>query len=352
MDPVLQKIVDGARELAGARFAALGVPDPEGGFAKFITSGMSQALMDAIGPLPKTHGLLGRLFTDPAPFRIVNIETDPHFIGYPEHHPHMKSFLGVPIVHTGHIIGALFLSEKLGEDAFTVEEETLIVRLASRAAVAIENAHLHEASRELSVVEERNRLARDLHDSVSQTLFSAALSAQAAMTLIENDSAQAREQITRVQELTRDALKEMRSLIFELRPVKVEEQGLVSAVVTHVSVLKRIHDIDFFCDTREVQRPPVRIERELFRIVQESLNNIIKHSAAKNVTIRIEAGEERVRMEISDDGVGFVPDSLQIRTRHLGLTSMEERAQSLGGTLVISSSPGAGTTVQVEVPVG
>src|SRR4051795_6699612 len=181
VEPVLQRIVDAARELGHARYAALGVPDGEGAFARFITSGMSDELIAAMGPLPRTHGLLGAMLRSPEPYRTSDVRADPRFRGWwPAAHPQMRSFLGVPIVARGGIIGALYLTDKEGADAFSDADERLIVLLAAHAAIAIENARLHERSRELSIVEERNRLARELHDSVTQRLFGVALAAESA----------------------------------------------------------------------------------------------------------------------------------------------------------------------------
>ncbi|HEX5620690.1 MAG TPA: GAF domain-containing protein, partial [Solirubrobacteraceae bacterium] len=167
VDPVLRRLVESARELAGARYAALGIPDGSGAFAQFITAGMSDELIAAMGPLPRTHGLLGAMLESPEPERAVDIRRDPRFRGWwPRAHPEMRSFLGVPIVARGGIIGAFYLTDKVGADAFGDDDERHIEMLAAHAAVAIENARLYERSRELSVVEERNRVARELHDSV------------------------------------------------------------------------------------------------------------------------------------------------------------------------------------------
>src|SRR3954462_764662 len=188
VDPVLRRLVAVARELAGARDPAPRIPDGQGAFAQFITEGMSDELIAAMGPLPRTHGLLGAMLESPDSYRTTDIRQDPRFRGWwPRAHPTMRSFLGVPIVARGDVIAAFYLTDREGADEFSTEDQRLIEMLAAHAAVAIENARLHERSRELSIVEERNRLVRELHDSVSQKLFGLVLNAEAAATLLERD---------------------------------------------------------------------------------------------------------------------------------------------------------------------
>jgi signal transduction histidine kinase len=348
VDAVLQKMVDAARDLVQARFAALGVPDGAGGFEQFITSGMSDAQIAAIGPLPRTHGLLGAMLEDPHPFRSDDIKRDPRFIGWPDAHPAMASFLGVPIVAKGQIIGAFYLTDKRHHASFSEDDTRLIEMLAAHAAVAIENARLFERSRELSVVEERNRLARDLHDSVTQTLFSVVLNADAALTMLCRDASQAQPQLEKVRDLARDALQEMRSLIFELRPAELEADGLVATLRKHIDVLQRVRRIDIALTVRGERRLAPDVEQGLFRIAQEALNNALKHAQAQHITIDIDL-ERGARLSVHDDGGGFDPASPAARSKRLGLTSMRERADAIDATLVIESQPGAGTRVRIEV---
>src|SRR4051794_41093049 len=151
--PVLQLLVHSARELSGARYAALGVPDGEGAFARFITSGMSDELIEAMGPLPRTHGMLGAMLDSAEPHLTDDITADPRFRGWwPRAHPLMRSFLGVPVVARGEVIGAIYLTEKEDGTMFSGEDQRLIELLAAHAAIAIENARLHERSRELHIV--------------------------------------------------------------------------------------------------------------------------------------------------------------------------------------------------------
>jgi signal transduction histidine kinase len=350
VEAVLQRLVDAALHLAGARYAAIGVPDGEGGFERFITSGMSDELVAAMGPLPRTHGLLGAMLESQRPYRTLDIREDSRFRGWwPSAHPQMRSFLGVPIVARGGIIGAFYLTEKVGADAFDDDDQQLIEMLAAHAAIAIENARLYERSRELSVVEERNRVARELHDSVTQNLFGVVLAAEAAATLLERDPAEARVQLQRVQELARAGMEELRSLIFELRPAALADEGLAATLRKHVGVLRRVYHQDIALKVAGTPRLGGATDGDVFRIAQEAVHNALRHAHAHRIDVGLDARNGRLVLTVSDDGVGFDPDAAAARARRLGLTSMEERARKLGGALTIDSRPGEGTRVRLEV---
>ena len=355
VEPVLQRLVDSARELAGARYAALGIPDGRGGFRRFLVSGMSDELIASLGPLPRTHGMLGAMLTTHDPYRTQDIHEDPRFKGWwPRGHPDMRSFLGVPIVARDEVIGAFYLTEKIGAADFSDTDQELIELLAAHASIAIINARLNDRSRELSTLSERNRLALELHDAVSQRLFSLVLTAEAAGELLDRDRAAAREQVEKLKLLAQQALDELRSLIFELRPPDLERDGLCGALRKHVEVLRRLQpgggQIDLDVDA-EIERDPAR-DPELLRIAQEALQNALRHAQAEHVHVRLTQQNGHVLLEVSDDGVGFDPDAPELRSRRLGLTSMEERAERIGARLEIHSERGRGTAVKLEAPVG
>ena len=351
VEPVLQRLVHAARELGEARYVALGVPDDDGGFARFLTSGMSDELIAAMGPLPRTHGMLGAMLESAAPYRTADIHDHERFRGWwPSAHPDMRAFLGVPIVARGGIIGALYLTDKLGAETFSDADERLIVLLAAHAAIAIENARLSERSRELSIVEERNRLARELHDSIAQGLFGVTLAAESAVELVARGDAAAGEQLERVQELARGALEELRAVVFELRPASLEAEGLGQVLRKHVEVLRRVSGSAI---ELRVAAPPAlgpAAAGQVFRIAQEALQNALRHAAAGRIEVRLGNGGGRLALSVTDDGRGFDVSAPGVRGRRLGLTSMEERAVELGGVLAIESRPGAGTTVRLDVP--
>jgi signal transduction histidine kinase len=339
LEPVLRTLVRAARELVGARYAAIGVPDEEGdAFARFLAEGMSDEQIAAIGPLPRQHGLLAVMLTQPEPFRTHDITADPRFQGWPPAHPAMRSFLGVPIVSKGTVVGAFYLTDKEHEPAFSIHDQQLIELLAAHAAIAIDNARLFELTRELSIVEERTRIARELHDAMNQTLFSLTLLAEAG-------------DLDAVKRLARSALAELRAVIHGLRPPELEADGLVAALGHHVDLLRRAHRLDVELSARGDRRLHPDREREVLRIAQEALSNALRHASAQRVTVELALGD-LIRLFVRDDGVGFDPTARAARARNLGLTSMRERARRLGGHVRIESTPGAGTIVTLEAPAG
>jgi signal transduction histidine kinase len=349
---VLQMIVESARTLLDARYAALGVPDDRGAFAQFLTSGVSEEERRAIGPLPRQHGLLGAMLREARAERIVDIRADPRFEGWPAAHPELADFLGMPIRASGQVMGAIYLANKCGGGGFSEDDEHLLGVLAAHAAIALTNARLFERSRELALVEERNRIARELHDAVAQKLFSLRLTAEAAAVLVERDPARAREELARVQRLSAEALAELRAVVVEMRPPDLDEDGLVGALRKHVEVLGRVHDARLIFHGTDLPVLSRSREEVVLRIAQEALHNALRHAHAD--TVEVTLGRRRrggVCVEIRDDGIGF--DVAASRAHgHLGLVSMRERAESVGGRLVVTSSAGRGTTVLLELPRG
>jgi signal transduction histidine kinase len=337
-DAVLERLVEAARDLAAARYAALGVPDEDGdGFSRWISAGLTDDEIDAIGPLPRTHGLLGEALHDPTPFHSPDVRTDDRFAGWwPSAHPDLDAFLAVPIVFRGDVVGAFYLANKDG--GFTADDERLVGDLAAHAAVLIEHSRLYEASHELSVLEERNRLARELHDALTQSLFGLRLRLEAG-------------DVAGASSLLEDIFGELRSLILQLRPPALEADGLVASLAKHLDVVGRTHGIDTRLDATSVGGLSPEAERALFRIAQEAVTNVVRHASAAEVTVSLERGEGTVVLQVVDDGIGFDPSHHAISSRRLGLVSMRERAADLGGTLSLTSAPGQGATVRAEIPV-
>ena len=352
VDDVLQKLVDAARELAGARYAALGIPDGAGGFRRFLVAGMRDELIASMGPLPRTHGMLAAMLHQAQAYRTDDIHEDPRFRGWwPRQHPDMRSFLGVPIMAAdGTIIGAFYLTEKEDGDVFDAEDQELIALLAAHASIAITNARLYEQSRELSMLAERNRLALELHDVVSQKLFSVMLTAESAATQLDQDPTAARTQLERLGELTKEALDELRALILGLRAPELKRDGLEGTLRKEIEMLSRVHGTSIALELGPATcNWTPSAELAVLRITHEAVQNALRHARAEHVIVRVTPRDGGMTVEVTDDGVGFDPDAADIRSRHLGLTSMEERARELSGRLQIHSAPGVGTTVRLEV---
>lgn len=356
LDRVLHQLATSARELVDARYAAVGIPEPEGDeFARFVTVGMSDELIARLGPLPRTHGLLDAMLVDPSPYRTLDITQDPRFRGWwPAAHPDMRSFLGVPIVSAGDIIGAFYLTDKVGAPGFSSVDEDAVVLLASHAAIAIDQARLFEDSRELALVQERGRLARELHDAMSQSLFSLQLAAETATHQLTDDPAAAADQLDLVRTLSAQISSELRTTVEGLRPPDLERDGLAAVLGAQLTVAGRARGVPVELDVGELPDLAPDIEHQVLRIAQEAVSNALRHSEARDVRVTLGAGGEvgpgHVTLLVEDDGLGFDPEARALRSRRLGLTSMHERAASLGGSLDITSSPGQGTTVRLRFP--
>ena len=351
---VLQTIVDTARDLAGAAYAAIGVPDDAGSFAQFLVSGVSARQQAAIGPLPRQHGFLALMLSDPHPQRVADIRADPRFGWWPAAHPVLDAFLGVPVRSGDEILGALYLANKPG--GFTDADEELVGVLAAHAAIALTHARLYARNRELTIAEERARIAHDLHDAVAQRLFGLRLTAQAADVLLDRDPAAARERLAEVTSLAREAAEELHAAVLELRPADLDADGLPSVLRKQVQILDRAYGgADgprlHYADDDPPVLPPAR-QTVVLRVAQEALHNAVRHARARTVRVSLTTLGDGVRLEVADDGTGFDVDATLRAGRSLGLRSMRERAGSVRGTATVRSVPGSGTVVRLEVGGG
>ena len=359
---VLRTILRTARDLVGAEYAALGVPDGAGSFARFLVEGVSDEQWKAIGPLPRQHGMLGVMMQDPHPQRLKDITADPRFGWWPAAHPRLRGFLGVPIRDGEVILGALFMGNttQVGEGSgFSEDDEALLKILAAHAAIALTHARLYERERELAITTERARLARELHDAVAQKLFALRLTAQAASSLIESDPERAREQLAQVSALATEAAAELSTAVGELRTPDLAGDGLAEALRKQVAVIDRARSshggprVRFQCGPSP-SLPPTH-DQVVLRVAQEALHNALRHAEASRIDVSlrpamIDRPGGGVRLIVQDNGKGFDPEAAG---RGLGLVSMRERADSVGGRLTVSTQVGGkGTVIELEVPGG
>jgi signal transduction histidine kinase len=347
---VLRTVLTSARTLLDARYAALGVPDDKGSFAEFLADGVTDEQWAAIGPVPRQHGLLGVLLRDPKPVRLADIRDHPQFGWWPAAHPVLTDFLGMPITDGDEILGELFLANKRTPGGFTAQDQELLSLLAAHAAIALVNARLYERNRELSILAERNRIARELHDAVTQKLFSLRLTADAAATLLDRDPARAAVELDNVRQLAADATGELRAIVVGLRPVDLAGDGLAVALRKQVDLLDRVHT----ASVRFTGDVPIGLsqarQEAAYRIAQEAMHNALRHGNPSEVRIALSVQDGKALLEIADDGAGFDTDATS--AGRLGLASMRERAAAVGGRLSVTSVPGGGTTVRLVVPTG
>jgi PAS domain S-box-containing protein len=264
---------------------------------------------------------------------------------------YVRTWVGVPLMARERLIGWLSLHH--GErEAYVQHQVALAQTIANQAATAIENARLYGQARRLAALEERQRLARELHDSVSQVLYGVGLGARTASALLERADitpelkASLAEPLDYVLSLAEAGLAEMRALIFELRPDSLEREGLVAALTRQAVALRARHNLEVHTDFCEEPTLSFEEKEALYRIAQESLNNIVKHAQAERVGIRLCAVQGEIELELTDDGVGFDPRAEY--AGHMGLNSMRERAAQIGGILEIESEAGQGTVVRVR----
>jgi len=367
---VLQTIVASARGLLDAEYAALGVPDDHGGFAQFVVDGVSEEQWRAIGPLPRQHGILAAMLHDATPQRLGDVRTDPRFGGWPSAHPELADFLGMPIADGEEVLGALFLANKRCGEAtsaeggtdvrrsgarpcgFTEEDELLLRLLAQHAAIALTNARLYERSRELTIAGERARIGHELHDAVTQKLFSLRLTAQAGAALVDRDPARAKDELQEIARLAGEAADELRAAVVELRPANLDEDGLVATLRTQTEVLNRAHSAEVTFTSEGVRALPAAQEEAVLRVAQEALHNALRHAAASRVEVALVRRGSGAVLRVGDDGRGFEPAAVRRAGRHLGLVSMRDRAHGVGGALTVKSEPGKGAVIELEVPGG
>jgi signal transduction histidine kinase len=346
---MLERIVRSAVELVDATYGALGVLDDAGTkLAQFITVGIDDEQHRAIGNLPEGHGILGLLIVDAKPLRLPDLGEHPDSYGFPPNHPPMRSFLGVPIRLRDEVFGNLYLTDKKSGEVFTDVDEELVVGLAAAAGVAIENARLHAKLHDMAVVEDRERIARDLHDTVIQRLFATGMSLQGTVRLVTGDPAAAVERIESAVDDLDLTVKHIRMAIFELEQTRSSTKGLREQILD----LAREAGENLGFEPRVLLDGPVetgldtRVANELLSTLREALSNVTRHASATKVEVLVTVAED-VCLQVIDDGVGPPGPGAPHGN---GLRNMGSRATRLGGSLSLEPSAPTGTVLTWRVP--
>ncbi|RPH36877.1 MAG: GAF domain-containing protein [Chloroflexi bacterium] len=349
LERVLQLIVDRVRELADGEYAALGIIGPDQTLERFVTSGMSEAERRRIGALPTGRGLLGVIIRESQSLRIADVATDDRRSGFPAHHPPMHSFLGVPVQIRDRAIGNFYLTNKRGAAEFSLDDQQLVERFALHAAIAIDTARLHGEVRRLAVVEERDRIGRDLHDGVIQRLYAVTLSLDDVPELMDEAPGEARERIERSIEALQSAIGDIRAYIYDLRPLLLSAGDLHAALLELADEAGRSGTPEILVEVDGDLLLPPAVANQLVAIAREGLSNIGRHAAAGHATIQLAVAGDMARLTIADDGRGFDVGAPRDGP-HDGLGNMQDRATAMGGRLTVTSMADNGTRVVAEIP--
>jgi signal transduction histidine kinase len=350
-EQILRRITEAACRLTGARYGALGVIDPDGsGLSDFIHVGMEEAVVEKIGDPPVGEGILGVLILDPRPLRSADLTAHPDACGFPPGHPPMRSFLGVPLAVRGEVFGNLYLTDKQGAAGFSAEDESLVVALAAAAGIAVNNSHMQLRLGALRLAEERERIARDLHDSVIQRLFATGLSLQSVIPGIADPGVRGR--LEEAVSSLDDTIREVRTTIFALEPPSVANGAIRSQVLRVCAEAAESLGSEpevRFVGAVDRQVTPA-IATQLLPTLREALSNVVRHSGAGHAEVELSVGDE-VRLRVTDDGSGPEMEADGPEQRGRGLANMAGRAAALGGSMTLSAGREGGAELVWEVPL-
>lgn len=358
LDRVLQLIVDRLRVLIGARYAALGIANAHGRIETFITAGITAEERARIGPPPEGHGMLGLIIRERRPLRVDDIATHPQRHGFPPHHPLMTTLLGVPIIVDGRAVGNLYLADKHGGHPFTEDDQALVEMFALRAGIAIENARLHDQVGRLAIVDERERIGRDLHDGIIQSIYGVSLALEDVPELMADAPEEAERRVDRAIDALHHVIGDIREYILDLRPELGRDDDAVAAIARLAEELRlsAVVDVDMELEggAAALRGLPPHVGADIVAITREALSNVARHSGASRASIALRVADGRLVLEIADNGRGFVAPGVRTgdeHGRHQGLRNIRDRAVGVGGAVRVESEPGAGTRIIVTLPV-
>jgi len=348
IDAAAQKIVDRSRAVTGTRYGALAVLGPDGTIEAFHTSGLDAQTRARVGPPPQGHGLLGLVMAEGRALRCADIASHPAAVGFPPHHPQMRTLLAVPVRAQGVVIGNLYLADKLDGSVFTASDQEALERFAAQAAAAIQNARLHQQLERLSIIAERERIAMDLHDGVIQQLFGVGLQLESVLPGLDPASP-AGTTVGAAIDRVGTVMADIRHYIFDLRVETQGGQGLAQSLRQLVASLEGGPQLRTEVRVEGQERPVRRAVRwELWHIVREALANAARHSGAARVDVVLRFAPDALCVEVRDDGSGW--DGQPKGEGHHGLENMRRRAEGLQAALTLETAPGHGTRLRVCVP--
>lgn len=349
LEEVLLNFVQRAVDLVGARYGALGVLDSAGtGLSEFVTVGVSEEIRNEIGHLPEGGGILGLLIEQPKALRLADLHEHPSSVGFPPGHPQMTSFLGVPIRVRGEVFGNLYMCEKLGAAEFTEVDEDVVSALALTAGLAIDKARLYARMRELTLSEERERIARNLHDTVIQRLFAVGLALQGASRMLGREDAQDRLQAS-IDDLD-ETIRQIRTTIFAIsRPRKMTGRGVREEILelTDEAAARLGLDVRVDFDGPIDSSVGADVADHLLVTVREAISNVVRHAKATTVEVDVKVVGDTLVLRVVDDGVGVDPAVAAAGGR--GLSNLAERAKLLGGGFDVSPGEQGGTELTWHV---
>ncbi len=344
LDRVLRRLVTEARAATGAKYAALGVLGAHGVLSDFIHEGFDDETVRRIGSFPQGRGLLGTVVRDKTTIVVDEISTHPDSYGFPDGHPIMESFLGVPLRAGDSVFGNPYLTHKPG--GFNQSDVSLIEALAVIGGSAVSTARLRERLEAIAIVEDRDRIARDLHDTIIQDLFAIGLGIQGLSDRVTEESVS--QVLDQAVDQLHGTVETLRRYIYELKSPVGDRSVLSSQIDELADRMGSAYPTRItFTIEGDVDTIEPRTAEEIMKLVTEAVSNALRHSQAEEVTIHVGRDGVGLTLSIKDNGLGFEME----KVRHgMGLINMAERVQRLGGQLEIESAVGDGTSVAIQLP--
>jgi signal transduction histidine kinase len=347
LEQVLENIASISRDLVGARYAALGLPDNKGSLRYFKVAGLSPEEARRMGHLPIGKGLLGAIMQEGEVLRLEDMSTDHRAAGFCEGHPPMKSLLGVPVRLGSRTLGTLYLCDKLDGTPFTEQDQWLIETMASYAALGVLSSQIAEQHGRLTLLEERERIGMELHDGVIQSLYAIGMHLDLARTSGDLTASDLHKPI----QALNTVIEDIRRYIMNLKVIDRHQQTLFDHLTAMVARLHFTSNITVKVDAPD-EYPPFTpwIFEGIYQITYEATSNALRHAGAQNIWITVRSREQIFEIRVEDDGKGFDPTALH-KHEGLGLHNMQQRAMTLNGHVTIDSTPGKGTLVIISIPL-